>query len=482
MITVTTVIPMNFTTAAPFPTQTTDSGAFNPSSSPLAGLPPGPNGSNGQTQKSGGNNTNVPAAALGAVGGVAAIALIVFGFVMTRKRKRLREDQARDLSIYGASVGGGAGGATPVMAAAGYGDDLYGDKDYGYGYGTAAGGGAAMGAGGSAPSLPSLHQAGSYVPRPDPTYQSGHDYSYAAAGAGIGAAAALGAYGYEDMEEHNNNSRRVSDQSAGSGGSLSRAVAGAGAAAVASNPTLLAFPVPPTTSNALKQQYDLANRMSVASQDSLTDSFNGPSDDTPVSHRAGAAISLGAGAAAAAVNHLMMLKQTFDDEDAAAAAAAGANNHNDEVTDIGDSQSLYYLDTGSPSQPYLSAREISPLMSGGSEAEGIAGSMADSSEYGTQLAATPNMAAANGYSHMGGATGSQPTATASGYHTDAFTRSSAYETSPGSDVFASAADSSPAMSYSNVSSMGSPNTQILNVPNVTNIRDLIRNVLNEDDE
>lgn len=120
---------------------------------------------------------------------------------------------------------------------------------------------------------------------------------------------------------------------------------------------------------------------------------------------------------------------------------------------------------------------MSPLMSGGSEVDGTAGSVMDSSEHGAQLNATPNNNA-SGYTHLGGATGSQSTSV---YHTDAY-RSSAYETGSGSDVFASAADSSPAMSYSNVSSMGSPGTQILTVPNVTHIRDLIRNVLNDDDE
>ncbi|KAI8605021.1 hypothetical protein EDD21DRAFT_364715, partial [Dissophora ornata] len=250
---------------------TTASGS-DPSSTQLPGLSPS-SGQN-QTQKS---NTNVPVAALSAVGGAAALALIVFGLVMTRKRKRRREEQLdhEDLG--------------PVLE----------KSDYVYGAG--------MGNSADNLSLPSLHQAGSY--------------SYAAAAA---AAATSGA----GIADYGAPSMRISDQSNESFGN---------AAAIGGNTeaSLLPFPVPSATSDALKQQYALANRMSAASQESLSGGLGG------AAAAGGATSSAGAVAAAAAVNHQMSLKQMFDEED-------------------GDES---YAPRSSPSHAYLSAPSISASVS-----------------------------------------------------------------------------------------------------------------------
>ncbi|KAI1319168.1 hypothetical protein EDD11_004811 [Mortierella claussenii] len=392
MVPISTIVQVNIT-AVPTGTATISS-TFDPNSTQLPGLPPSPDG--GQTQgsksSSNNNNTNVPAAALGAVGGVAALALIVFGLVMTRKRKRLRQEQQdRD----------------ELAATAGF-------EKYGYNHDPT------MVTSADNVSLPSLHPA--HSPRRLSSGGRGNEYLYAAAGAG---ATGMGAYGDEDRSN-----RRASDQSTGSFG---KAVASAGNAAAASA-TLLPFPVPSATSEALKQQYDLANRLSVVSQESLTDSLSGPG--------AMGASSPGAMAAAAAVNQLLSLKQELDQEDAVA-AVLDSNNSNSHQQPDNDDERLYYLQTSSPSQAYLSARS-SPVV--GETASVASASVAVST--------------------------------------------SAYETVPSSSS-AYASTNSPTLS---AGSLRSQDIQIPGIapsdwrltgsgrPESSHIRDLIRNILDDDDD
>ncbi|KAI7827560.1 hypothetical protein BC939DRAFT_444636 [Gamsiella multidivaricata] len=366
VVSATTIVQIN-TTPPTSPTTSVDpsqtSATFDPNSTQLPGLPP----ASGQNQSS--KETNVPAAALGAVGAAAALALIVFGLVMTRKHKRMRQEQL-DREAFGSGLEkhGYAYGPTMVTSA----DDL---------------------------SLPSLHHAG----------------SGAAGAAGAAGAVGVGFYKYEDDEGL---SRRTSDRTTGS---LGHAVADAAnvAASTSASTTLLPFPVPSATSEALKQQYDLANRLSIASQDSI--------DIGPA----------GAIAAAAAVNQQLSLKQELDregDND-----VYGINNGNGNGN-AADEEEYQHLQTSSPSQGYMSARN-SPL--------------------------------------TGSATISQTN----------LTRSSAYETVPSSSVYTSA--NSPVLSQTsmNSSDIAIPTTSPSDWrqtgsgrPESSHIRNLIRNVLDDDDD
>ncbi|KAF9543866.1 hypothetical protein EC957_000400 [Mortierella hygrophila] len=353
VISVTTVLVVTPTALPPVLTSSglPTNGTIVPTdNSQLPGLPPSPGGdSNNSTNKSGGN-TNVPAAALGAVGGVAALALIVFGLVVTRRRRRMREEQA-------ASVGLGSK------------DDYYYDGASSFGPGT---GGALAGAGAGAlyagaaerhssddRSMPSLHQYPPVHPPVDVSDSYGWDLntSYAAAGA-----------------------------------------AGSSSAAAGDDSTLLPFPIPATTSDALKQQYDLANRLSVVSQDDSMLGFPLVPKSSPPQAPASAT-------AAYALNQQMSLKQELDNEDDAAFAAASP------VVAGGESPELYYLPVSggsgasaitSPSQAFLSARG-SPGATSASVAEGGARSSvyetvhSSSSAYAT--ADSPTWSAASLQSH-----------------------------------------------------------------------------------
>ncbi|KAF9358610.1 hypothetical protein BGX26_001302 [Mortierella sp. AD094] len=242
----------------------TGSVPFNPSQSMTPGLPATPGGQNDQPQKS---NTPVPVVTLAAVGGVAALMLIVFGLVVTRNRRRQRKEQMdQDVMEKHGFV------YDPTMSNSA--DDF---------------------------TLPSLHNATPFTP-----FNAGPESSYAAAGA-----AGMTAYGFNRKIDPNSG-KRVSDQSNG--------------ASASGSATLLPFPVPSAASEALRQQYDLANRMSIASQDSVADNAGGPGPSS--------ASASGAFAAAAAVNHQLSLKEELDRE---------------EVLD--------YLDTGSAGRGgYASAR------------------------------------------------------------------------------------------------------------------------------
>ncbi|KAF9978559.1 hypothetical protein BGZ65_006946, partial [Modicella reniformis] len=393
-----TVIP-RATSTGPLvgvPQTTTD-----PNGTEVAGLPPSL--SQNQPQKSG---SNVPAAALGAVGAVAALALIVFGLVMTRRRKRLHQEQ-QDREGFGAEFEKHGHVYDPTMVTSA--------DDY---------------------SLPSLHHA-PYVSQSSQDYQggasgsgssgsSGDGYAFTTAGAGVaGAAAGVAMFG----------SGRHSDESEDS---LSLAVANAGnvvSISVRSSDILLPFPIPPSTSDALRQQYDLANRMSVASQESMTDSLN------PVGASVRTSDS-GAMAAAAAVSQQLSLKRALEQEDAMGCLAS-------EYSDVDDTE-LSYLHTGSPSQTYISARN-SP--------------MANSS-------LSPSSALGTAYTSDGAAT-----------------RSSAYVTVRSASPTSAIADS-PTLSHASLTS------QDINIPSISpsdwrltgsgrpesnHIRQLIRNVLDGDD-
>jgi hypothetical protein len=236
---------------------------------------------------------------------VAALALIVFGLVMTRRRKQMREEKLNRESVS---------------------SDF---EKHGYSYDPTA-----VTTGSDDFSQQSLHNA-PYVPMPEQSYQGGaavgaasggNNYGYAAAGAAAGAAYAAGRY----------------SQSSESG-ALGQAATHAGEHGentLPSSAILLPFPVPPSTSEALRQQYDLVNRMSVASQESMTDSLNAVG---------GVGSSSGAMAAAAAVNQQMSLKHQFDQED------RGRGYYGDEYSEVDESE-LNYLNTGSPSQTFVSAR------------------------------------------------------------------------------------------------------------------------------
>ncbi|KAF9210101.1 hypothetical protein BGZ49_005497 [Haplosporangium sp. Z 27] len=249
VITATTAILVNPTTSA------SAGSTANADGPQISGLPT-PSNQSSQSQKS---SVSVPAATLGAVGGVAALMLIVFGLVVTRNRRRQRkEEMDREVMekhgfTYDPTMGNSA-------------DDF---------------------------TLPSLHGTSPYIQMPEQSFQGGlaggsDDYAYA----GAAGAAAYGLNRKIDPDA----AKRASDQSSGS-----RSPAGSNAG----GPTLLPFPVPSATSEALKQQYDLANRLSVASQDSATDSMGGPG--SPLSNS-------GAYAAAAAVNHQLYLQEELNQE------------------------------------------------------------------------------------------------------------------------------------------------------------------------
>ncbi|KAG0342469.1 hypothetical protein BG000_004489 [Podila horticola] len=251
VVAVTTVIQVNTTATVP-PVTTPTTASFNPDASEIPqGLP---SGAGGQSNLNNNNNnhSNVPVAALASVGGVAALALVVFGLVMTRKHKRLRREQDLDKEnnySYGAELGAAAGGIATAAAVA-------------------------------APA--STHSSVNNHPMPQlspPMSQNYHnpDYDFLAAGAGATVASrGMGEYGYE--EGFASNTRRISDSAS------------------------LAFPVPPSTINtfaanaALQQQFALG-RLSIESQES-----------------GGFSAVAGAGAAAAAVNQQLSLKQEFDDD------------------------------------------------------------------------------------------------------------------------------------------------------------------------
>ncbi|KAF9964139.1 hypothetical protein BGZ70_006906 [Mortierella alpina] len=151
------------------------------------------------------------------------------------------------------------------------------------------------------------------------------------------------AYGFERLS-NDGIQRRASERS---DGSLGLAVAFAGNAAAASESGgAIPYPMPLSTSEALKQQFELLNRFSITSQD-----FK-PEESTTIA----AAASLGSGAAAAAaVSQQMSLKKQLEEE-----AVKGSGS-------TGDNESLYYLDTESPHQQRESARSraatpCSPLM------------------------------------------------------------------------------------------------------------------------
>ncbi|KAF8944037.1 hypothetical protein BGZ47_004731 [Haplosporangium gracile] len=302
VISVTTVIvvtPTALPSALTLPGSSTDGSVIAPpDNSQLPGLPPSPGGNNNNSSNKSGSNTNVPAAALGAVGGVAALALIVFGLVVTRRRRRIREEQeaasaglgSKDDYYYdGASS---LGGPDAALAASG-----------------AAGAGAAYAAAGAGrhssddKSMPSLHHT--YPPVHPPTDGSE-------------------SYGWDF--------------------NTSYAAAGTSAAADA-DPILMPFPVPATTSDALKQQYDLANRLSVISQ---VDSMLG----FPLVPKTSPPQAPASATAAYALNQQMSLKQQLDSEDDAAFTSTSP------IAEGGESPELYYLpiSDSSPSQAFLSAR------------------------------------------------------------------------------------------------------------------------------
>ncbi|KAG0017436.1 hypothetical protein BGZ82_000760 [Podila clonocystis] len=279
VVPVTTVIQVNTTAVVPPAVQTTAS--FDPNASEIPqGLPSGAGGQSNRNNNNSNNNSNVPVAALASVGGVAALALIVFGLVMTRKHKRLRREQGLDK-----------------------------ENNYSYGAELAAAGGA----GAAAIVAPaSTHSSFNNHPMPylsPPVYENYHnpDYDFLAASAGATVASrGMGEYGQEEGFA-SSNTRRISDPAAGS----------------------LAFPVPPSTVNtfaanaAMKQQFALAGRLSIESQES--------------GGFAAAVAGAGAGAAAAAVNQQMSLKQEFDDD----SGSMGEDG-------------LYYLQTNSPVQTFQS--------------------------------------------------------------------------------------------------------------------------------
>ncbi|KAG0280248.1 hypothetical protein BGZ97_009442, partial [Linnemannia gamsii] len=302
VISITTVVVVTPTALPPVltpsPGAPTD-GAIAPDSSQLPGLPPPPPGTGNNASSKSGSNTNVPAAALGAVGGVAALALIVFGFVMTRKRRRIRKEQEE------ASAGLGSKDDYYYDGASSFGP---GPSATGLAVGGAVGAGAAYGAAGAGGrhsademSMPSLHHA--YPPVHPPADGSEWDYDTAAA--------------------------------------------------AASNPAL--FPVPASTSDALKQQYDLANRLSVVSHDDSLLGFPLPTKSSPPLQ----AQSAGPASAttAYALNQQMSLKQELDNEDDAAFTTPSGGGGGGG----GESPELYYLPVTSspattPSQAFLSAR------------------------------------------------------------------------------------------------------------------------------
>ncbi|KAI9240840.1 MAG: hypothetical protein BYD32DRAFT_458384, partial [Podila humilis] len=392
-------VPPNVT-APPVTTSTTAS--FDPNAGEVPqGLPSGSSG--GQTNRNNNNNTsNVPVAALASVGGVAALALLVFGLVMTRKHKRLRREQDLDKEInysYGAEPGASAGGTAVIAAPAST---------------------------HSTQSSFNNHPMPYLEPEPSQNYHSpsqnyhNPDYDFlAGAGAGVTVASrGMGVYGYEEgfvPAPASSDHRRISDHSTGD--------LGIAVAAVATNDFMLSFPVPPSTINtsaanaALQQQFALAGRLSIDSQESS-------------SFVAGGA---GAGAAAAAVNQQLSLKQEFDDDKS-----------------VGGEDGLYYLQTGTPSQTYQSA-------------------------VGTPAVSTTTTGSR-------GEHGSAPSAT------DAATRSSAYDTVPSSSSAYTTAGS-PTLSATSLQSrdIHIPTMQPSDWrmtgsgrPESSHIRDLIRNVLDDE--
>ncbi|KAF9288537.1 hypothetical protein BGZ68_000090 [Mortierella alpina] len=330
------------------------SNSFNPNEAQLPGLPPTPEGNNG-TFKSSNNksDSNVPTAALAAVCGVAAVALIVFGLVMTRKRKQRRQEESDREGGYGksldyeydstmASTGRGLSNAPPAAAY----DDL---PDF----------------------IPYI------APVPVAMTTTSAEYEHAEADMAV-AAASVGAagYGFERLSGEGIH-RRVSDRS---DGSLSLAVASAGNAAAATTVAsessgAVPFPMPLSTSEALKQQFELLNRFSITSQD-----FK-PEDNT-TSKSATTGVALGSGAAAAAaVNQQMSLKKQLEEE-----VTKGPTSN-------GDSESLYYLETDShsPNQQYESARShtASPSSAYGTADSPTLSAVSASSPIGIHMPALP---------------------------------------------------------------------------------------------
>ncbi|KAG0088338.1 hypothetical protein BGZ93_008485 [Podila epicladia] len=325
VVPVTTVIQVNTTAVMP-PGVTQTTASFDPNASVIPqGLPSGAGGQSNRNNNNNNNNSNVPIAALASVGGVAALALIVFGLVMTRKHKRLRREQELDKKnsySYGAELGSAAGGTAVAAAVI------------------------------AAPA--STHSSFDNHPMP---YLSPSDYDFLAAGTGATVASrGMGEYGYEEGFASPNPDRN-SDSFSGS----------------------LAFPVPPTTVNAsavaaLQQQYALARRLSIESQES-----------------AGLAAAVtGAGAAAAAVNQQMSLKQQFDED-------------NRSVGEDG----LYYLQTNSPAQTFQSAaatpvstvdgngRAITPVMTEATRSSAYDTVPSSSSAYATAAADSPTLSTAS---------------------------------------------------------------------------------------
>ncbi|KAK3833590.1 MAG: hypothetical protein J3R72DRAFT_453220 [Linnemannia gamsii] len=346
VVPVTTVVIVTPSVLPPIlPSPGSSTGALVPDNSQLPGLPPSPNGqnNNGGSQKNG-SNSNVPVAALGAVGGVAALALIVFGLVVTRRRRRMREEQAiyssglgsKDDYYYDGSSSMGGSGAAVVGGAAGA---------------SAAYGAAATGHHSSDDmSIPSLHHAytaRNIHPPADSSTTYGWDFdasSSAAAGAGAGA-----------------------------GGEA-----------------LSAFPVPVSTSDALKQQYDLANRLSVVSHDDSMLGFPAvPS--TPPQAPASAT-------AAYALNQQLSLKQEMDDEDEelhhASIVAAGVAAKTPELYYLpvagASSGNNFSTTTTTPSQAFVSA-----YGSPGNATFGLDGTTTRSSAYETVHSNSSAYATAN---------------------------------------------------------------------------------------
>ncbi|KAF9437169.1 hypothetical protein BGZ76_001779 [Entomortierella beljakovae] len=373
-ITTATITQINATFALPTESVTTATGPGTPQ---LSGLPNDPNSPVQPQQKS----LNVPAATLGAVAGVAAIMLIVFGLVVTRNRRRQRKQMDREM-----------------MEKNGFNEP---DSTYAEDFASSA----------------------YVIPSPVPARQSSPifaaggsgDYSYAAAtaaataGAGAGAAAAS-----TSTYPHN---RRI-DPDAGK--------------YIPDENLLLPFPVPSATSEALKSKYELANRASVATQESLTDTMS----TRPSAPNTGA---IAIATAAAAVNQQMSLRQEFERD---------------------EEEQLNYLYTGSPTNSH---KESHTTISSPSVAASVAPS---TSAVGRASYATAEFGNSSAYDTT-------------------HSRSSAYDTAM-SPSLSSRSFGSQELSFSPMTSHDIP---VPPLPNNTewrnggtessHIRDLIRNVLDD---
>ncbi|KAG0245461.1 hypothetical protein BGW41_000088 [Actinomortierella wolfii] len=322
LVPTTIIATINVTeTILPPPATTVGSDAFDPNATLPPGLPPPHNGSN---QNKSNSESHVPIAALASVAGVAALALIVFGFVMTRKRQRIRRERA-------------AAAAAAEEEAAGGGSAVYARK--------------VSSAEISMPSL--IHSPFGFAT------SSTTDMPLPPAPA----AAAAGTRGYVGMGHYDGSKESLPD-------SLleAAAAAGAGSAAVAHaaagrggdghkaelDDDVAAFPVPSTAHPTLVEELERTNnqaRFSVASQDSTNVmAFPMP----PITAPSQISLNGSDNASAITVTHVPLPPTVT--------LPVTGGSHDNSTGRLSPDGSVSYLETASPSHSYATATTADPTM------------------------------------------------------------------------------------------------------------------------